>query len=86
MCPNVAVEALDDLLKTQFVTGFNNKKLRQEVKNKQLKLDCNKKQFNINNAILHAINKSKAFDLTTNYLENESIISRNEFKKDTLII
>jgi hypothetical protein len=30
MCPNVAVEALDDLLKTQFVTGLKNKKLSQK--------------------------------------------------------
>jgi hypothetical protein len=83
MCPNVAVEALDALLKTQFVTGLKNKKLSQKVKNKQLKQECNKKQFNINDAIQHAINKSKAFDLTTNNLENGSIISRNECKKDT---
>jgi hypothetical protein len=83
MCPNVAVEALDDLLKTQFVTGLKNKKLSQEVKYKQLKQDCNKKQFNINDAIQHATNKSKAFDLTANYQENESIISRNECNKDT---
>jgi hypothetical protein len=83
MCPNVAVEALDDLLKTQFVTGLKNKKLSQEVKYKQLKQDCNKKQFNINDAIQHATNKCKAFDLTANYQENESITSRNECNKDT---
>jgi hypothetical protein len=53
------------------------------VKYKQLKQDSNKKKFNINDAIQHAINKSKAFDLTTNCQENKSIISRNECKKDT---
>ncbi len=53
------------------------------MKYKQLKQDSNKKKFNINDAIQHAINKSKAFDLTTNYQENESIISINECKKDT---
>jgi hypothetical protein len=42
------------------------------VKYKQLKQDCNKKQFNINDAIQHAMNKSKAFDLTTNYQENNN--------------
>lgn len=51
------------------------------MKYKQLKQDC--KKFKINDANQNAINKSKAFDLTTNYTENESIISRNECKKDT---
>ncbi len=53
------------------------------MKYKQLKQDCNKKQFNINDANQNAINKSKAFDLTTNYPENELIIRRNECNKDT---
>jgi hypothetical protein len=62
---------------------FKKQKIKSKGKYKQLKQECNKKQFNINDAIKHAINKSKAFDLTTNNLENGSIISRNECKKDT---